>query len=277
MLGSGTRSGPPPCAWSASSPAPVRPASTHRLISDSTSSTWLATGRISTTGSMRPVGRTTCSTICPAFSASYLPGRRRDEDHLRGDRLPLLELQRPVVERRRQPEAVFDQRLLARAVPLVHRAQLRNRLMALVHHQQRVGRQVVVQARRRLARARGRRGSGSSSRCPGSSRSPGSSPDQRSCAAAAAAPPRACRRRTARPDAAQILPDLVDRTDQALLRRHVMRARIDRVARDAASRIFPVSGSKRAMLSITSSNSSTRTASRSDSAGKMSMTSPRTR
>ena len=48
-------------------------------------------------------------------------GRRRHEDRLAGARLPLVEAQRAVVERRRQPEAEVDQRLLARAVAFVHR------------------------------------------------------------------------------------------------------------------------------------------------------------
>jgi hypothetical protein len=52
--------------------------------------------------------------------------RRRDEDRLRPHRVPLLEAQRPVVERRRQAEAVFDERLLARRSPLVHAADLRH-------------------------------------------------------------------------------------------------------------------------------------------------------
>ena len=53
---------------------------------------------------------------------------------------------------RRQAEAVFHQRLLARAVALVHGAELRNGLVRFVDDQQRVPRQVVEQARRRLAR-----------------------------------------------------------------------------------------------------------------------------
>ena len=64
------------------------------------------------------------------------PGRRRDEDHLRRELLPLVEAQRPVVERRRQAEAVLDQRLLARAIAAVHRADLRDRLVTLVDDQQ---------------------------------------------------------------------------------------------------------------------------------------------
>jgi hypothetical protein len=74
-------------------------------------------------------------------------------------------LQRPVVQRRRQAEAVFDQVLLARAVALVHAADLRNGDVRLVDEHQRVGRQVVDQGRRRLARG-GPTDAASSSRCP---------------------------------------------------------------------------------------------------------------
>lgn len=71
---------------------------------------------------------------------------------LRGERyLPFLETQRPVVQCRRQTETELHQRLLARAVALVHRADLRNGHMRLVDDQQRVRRQVVEQRRRRLA------------------------------------------------------------------------------------------------------------------------------
>ena len=84
--------------------------------------------------------------------SSYGPGRRRDEDDLADALLPLLEVQRPVVERRRQAEAVRDQHFLARAVAVVHAADLRHGLVALVDDDQRVVRQVVEQRRRRLAR-----------------------------------------------------------------------------------------------------------------------------
>ncbi len=47
---------------------------TRRWISDSRSSTWLATGRISTSGSTSPVGRTTCSTTIPECWISYSRG-----------------------------------------------------------------------------------------------------------------------------------------------------------------------------------------------------------
>src|SRR5690606_2168569 len=66
--------------------------------------------------------------------------------------LPFIEAQRPVVERRRQTEAVFDQRLLARTVAAVHRTELRDRLVALIDDEQRIRRQVIEQTRRRLAR-----------------------------------------------------------------------------------------------------------------------------
>ena len=79
-------------------------------------------------------------------------GRRRHEHRLRQQALELVEAQRPVVERRRQPEAVVDEILLARAIALVHAAHLRDRHVALVDEDERAPRQVVDQRRRRLAR-----------------------------------------------------------------------------------------------------------------------------
>src|SRR5690606_41170922 len=84
-------------------------------------------------------------------------GRRRNEDALAHLALELLELQRPVVQRRRQPEPVLDERLLARAVAAVHTAQLSDRDVALVDEHQRVGRQVVDERRRRIAWSRARK------------------------------------------------------------------------------------------------------------------------
>ena len=60
-------------------------------------------------------------------------------------RLELLERQRPVVERRRQPEPEVDQDLLARPVVLVHADDLRDRHVRLVDDQQPVRREVVEQ------------------------------------------------------------------------------------------------------------------------------------
>jgi hypothetical protein len=59
--------------------------------------------------------------------------------------LELLELQRPVVQRRRQAEAVFHQRGLARPVAVVHAAELADQHVALVQEHQRVLGQVVDQ------------------------------------------------------------------------------------------------------------------------------------
>ena len=105
------------------------------------------------TGSTSPVGRIICSTTTPpdCFS-SYGPGVAETNSSWLTRALPLLEVQRPVVERRRQPEAVGDQHFLARAIAVIHAADLRHRLVALVDDDQRVGRQVVEQRRRRLAR-----------------------------------------------------------------------------------------------------------------------------
>ena len=82
------------------------------------------------------------------------PGRRRDEQELRRALQELVEAQRPVVERRRQPEAVLDERLLARAVALVHAADLRHGLVRLVDEDEEVvGEEVEQRVRRRARRA----------------------------------------------------------------------------------------------------------------------------
>ena len=65
----------------------------------------------SISGSMRPVGRMICSTTCSRVLLLVRPGRRRDEDDAVDVLLELLEVQRAVVQRRRQAEAVVDQRL----------------------------------------------------------------------------------------------------------------------------------------------------------------------
>ena len=98
-----------------------------------------------------------CSTTTPWRALQLVFGRRRrHEDRLAGARLPLVEPQRPVVERGRQAEAELDQRLLARAVAFVHRGDLRHRLVRLVDEQQVVLGEVVDQRRRRLARGAAR-------------------------------------------------------------------------------------------------------------------------
>ena len=78
-------------------------------------------------------------------------GRRRHEHALVDPLEDLLERQRAVVARRRQPEAVVDEHVLAAAVALVLAVQLRHRLVALVDDEQEVVGEVVEQRERRLA------------------------------------------------------------------------------------------------------------------------------
>ncbi len=78
--------------------------------------------------------------------------RRGDEDDLVHPLFPFREVQRAVVERRRQAEAVGDEHFLARTVAGIHAADLRDGLMAFVDDDQRIVRQVVEQRRRRRAR-----------------------------------------------------------------------------------------------------------------------------
>ena len=179
------------------------PCLTRRLTSDIRSSTWLVAGRTSISGSTSPVGRTTCSTTWPGVLGLVDRRRGGDEDGLAHDLLELVEAQRAVVQRRGQAETVVDQVLLARAVALVHAADLRNGDVAFVDEHQRVRRQVVDQRRRRLARPGARTDGANSSRCPCRSRSRRASPGRGGCAARCAAPRPACSRagrtRCARP------------------------------------------------------------------------------
>src|SRR3954471_17242210 len=79
-------------------------------------------------------------------AALELAGRRRPEQQLRRDRHELVELLGAVVQRAGQPESVVDERLLARAVALVHAAELRHRLGLLVEEDHEVVGEVVEQA-----------------------------------------------------------------------------------------------------------------------------------
>ena len=147
-------SGPRPSAWSASSPARARLARARSRISCSRSSTWPAhrphlDRRIHQPG--RPDDLLDDHAAAPS-PARTGPGVADTKTTCRDALLPLLEVQRPVVERRRQPEAVRDQHFLARPVAVVHAADLRHGLVALVDDDQRVVGQVVEQRRRRLAR-----------------------------------------------------------------------------------------------------------------------------
>ena len=78
--------------------------------------------------------------------------RRAHVDELRHAALELVEAKRTVVERRREAEAVLHQRDLARAVTLMHAADLRHRHVALVDDAEHVLGEVVDQGIGRLAR-----------------------------------------------------------------------------------------------------------------------------
>ncbi len=80
-----------------------------------------------------------------------LPRGRRQVDGLADPLQELLPLQRAVVHRRGQPEAVLDQGPLARGVALVHGADLRHGDVRLVDDQEEVLREVVEQGVRRGA------------------------------------------------------------------------------------------------------------------------------
>ena len=99
-----------------------------------------------------PVGRISCSATTFEWRSSNGAGRRRDEHELRHLAEELVEAERPVVERRREPEAVVDERLLARAVALVHAADLRHGLVRLVDEDDEVVGEVVDQRERVRAR-----------------------------------------------------------------------------------------------------------------------------
>ena len=108
---------------------------------------------MSTSGSTRPVGRMICSTTTPPRESQLELARGGGEvDHLRHQAHELVELERPVVQRGGQPEAVLDQGELARAVAVEHPADLRERDVRLVHHHQVIRREVVDQAGGPLAR-----------------------------------------------------------------------------------------------------------------------------
>src|SRR5262249_35551774 len=76
------------------------------------------------------------------------PGRRRYEHELLHLPEELVEAKRSVVEGRREPEPEVDERLLARAVALIHPAQLRHGLVRLVDEADEVVGEVVDERER---------------------------------------------------------------------------------------------------------------------------------
>ena len=78
--------------------------------------------------------------------------RRTDVDSARRERFELLEGQRTVVYGGREAETVIHQVLLAGIVSAIHRADLRNRYVALVYYQKEILREIVQEAEGTLAR-----------------------------------------------------------------------------------------------------------------------------
>ena len=86
-----------------------------------------------------------------ARQAELVVARRgRQGDHLGHQRHELVELERPVVQRGGQAETVVHQSQLARAVAVEHSADLRQAYVRLVHHHQKIRREVVDETRRPL-------------------------------------------------------------------------------------------------------------------------------
>ena len=79
------------------------------------------------------------------------PRRRRDVDDLIDALGEFVKRQRTVVQRRRQAEAIVDERAFSRLVAIVHRAQLRYRHMRLIDHDEEIFREVVQERKWRLA------------------------------------------------------------------------------------------------------------------------------
>ena len=124
--------------------------------------------------------------------SSYGPGVAETIDGLVHPVLELLEGQRAVVQRARQPEPVLHQILLAGAVAVIHALELRHGLMAFVdeHAANRPADNPAAWAEPGPAAAR--KSAANNSRSRGNSRSGGSFPDRTWSAARCAAPRSVC-------------------------------------------------------------------------------------
>ncbi len=71
--------------------------------------------------------------------------RCADENDLIDSRFPFIELQRSVIKRRRQTEAIFDKSLLPGSITGIHRSDLRNRYVRLVNDRKKVFLKIVEQ------------------------------------------------------------------------------------------------------------------------------------
>ena len=80
------------------------------------------------------------------------PRRRRDVDDLIDALGEFVKRQRAVIQRRRQTEAIVDERTLSRLVAIVHRAQLRHRHVRLIDHEEEILGKIVQKGEWRLTR-----------------------------------------------------------------------------------------------------------------------------
>ena len=87
----------------------------------------------------------------PGVRGLVVGGRGGNKNGLAHHGLEFVEAQRTIVHGRRQTKTIVDQIFLARAIALVHAADLRHRDVTLVDHHQRILRQIIDQRRRRLA------------------------------------------------------------------------------------------------------------------------------
>src|SRR6184192_1600577 len=120
-------------------------------ISCSKSSTWPFTGRTSTCGSTRPVGRMICSTTTPPESLSSSSPGVAETNRIRGTRRMNSSIRSGRLSSAEEPEAVVHERLLAGAVSFEHPAELGQRLVRLVDDAEVIIGEVVEQARGALA------------------------------------------------------------------------------------------------------------------------------
>ena len=161
--------------------------------------------------------------------------------------------------RRRQPEAVLDEHVLAAAVALVLAVQLGHGHVALVDDEEEVVGEVVEQRVRRLARSRGRRWARVVLDAVAVADLLASSRGRTGCACAGAAPRAACPPPRTTPAAPAARPRCrTMAAAHALVAGDVVGGGEHDDARRARSSCSPVSGSTTVMRSTSSPNSSMR-------------------
>ncbi len=140
-------------------------------------------GRISISGSTRPVGRMNLLHDHAGRLGEFVRARRRrNVDHLIDAVLELFKRERPVIERAGKTESVGNQHLFAGAVAVIHAVQLRDGLMALVDKHDGILRQVIEKSGRGLTGKPSLKSAGNNSRCRGNIRSLSSFRDRTWCA-----------------------------------------------------------------------------------------------